>query len=418
MEYSGNVFVVAPAPADEFDDALDAAGVEVVGRSEPDPIQSVAAISAAKPDAVLVDLDWPMQDSLEVIAGLLEAEPALPVVAATSMPRSAEITQLLESSLVSVVEKPLQWVEFKQASNRRLNGSAHPTAVDAEPVVAEGAGRVIAVAGAKGGSGRTAIATNLAVSLAMTRKASVALVDFDLEFGDVALALDMVPDFSLVDLPQQMERLDPLLLGQYMTLHQSGLRLLAAPMRPGQERRFTARHAVVILNLLRQMFDLVVVDLPRGLGPIPATTLGLAEEVVFVAEPQLAGIKNSRLALHVLDSWGNKERGLRVVLNRNTPKAQAVRAEVEAALGTEIAAEFPFEKKLAKAMLAGRSLREMAPKSRLVKAIDRLANELAPQGAVEAPSRSVLGFFRKTRREELRSLERAVLQASGGDSGG
>ena len=79
----------------------------------------------------------------------------------------------------------------------------------------------------------TAIATNLAVSLADNQSGSVALIDFDLEFGDVALAMDLVPDFSLVDLPSQMERLDPLLLGQYMTLHRSGVRLLAAPMRPG-----------------------------------------------------------------------------------------------------------------------------------------------------------------------------------------
>lgn len=417
MDENGTVFIVGPAPADEFDEALEAAGARIVGRADPDPIEAVAAVSAVKPGSVLVDLDWPMQDALEVIAGLLEAEPTLPVVAATSMPRSAEITQLLESSLVTVLEKPLQWAEFQRASRSRSNGTAHPVK-EGDGETREGTGRLIAIAGAKGGSGRTAIATNLAVSLAKNQKGTVALVDFDLEFGDLALALDLVPNFSLVDLPSQMERLDPLLLGQYMTLHQSGVRLLAAPMRPGQERRFTARHAVTVLRLLRRMFDFVVIDLPRGLGSIPATTLGMADEVIFVTEPQLAGIKNSRLAMHVLTSWGNDERGLRVVLNRNVPKAQAVKAEVESALGTRIAAEFPFEKKLAQAMLAGRTLHEVAPKSRLVKAIDRLALELASDEATESSGRSVLGLLRRVDREKPRSLERAVLQASGGANRG
>ncbi len=101
------------------------------------------------------------------------------------------------------------------------DGSALEPATDAESAE-QGTGRVIAVAGAKGGIGRTAIANNLAVSLADNQSGSVALIDFDLEFGDVALAMDLVPDFSLVDLPSQMGRLDPLLLGQYMTLHRSG----------------------------------------------------------------------------------------------------------------------------------------------------------------------------------------------------
>ena len=69
---------------------------------------------------MLVDLDWPMHDSLEVIAGLLETEPSLPVVAATSMPRSAEIAQLLESSLVTVLEKPLQWTEFQRGEREAV----------------------------------------------------------------------------------------------------------------------------------------------------------------------------------------------------------------------------------------------------------------------------------------------------------
>ena len=416
MDEMRTVFVVAPSPATEFDEALAAAGVQVIGRSDPDPILAVPAVTAAGPQSVLVDLDWPMQDSLEVIAGLLETEPSLPVVAATSMPRSAEIAQLLESSLVTVLEKPLQWTEFQRASARRSNGSAlEPATADVDE---EGSGRVIAVAGAKGGIGRTAIATNLAVTLAENQSGSVALIDFDLEFGDVALAMDLVPDFSLVDLPSQMERLDPLLLGQYMTLHRSGVRLLAAPMRPGQERRFTARHAVAVLRLLRQMFDFVVADLPRGLGPIPAAVLGMADEVVFITEPQLAGIKNSRLALHVLRSWRSESKGLRVVLNRNVPKSHAVQSEIESALGMDISAEFPYEKKLAQAWLAGKTLREVAPKSRLMKAVDKLARQIAPRVESRTERPSILQRFRKTESEESRSLERAVLQASGGETHG
>ena len=417
MDEMRTVFVVAPAPATEFDEALAAAGAVIVGRSDPDPILAVPAVTGAGPESVLVDLDWPMQDSLEVIAGLLEAEPSIPVVAATSMPRSAEIAQLLESSLVTVLEKPLQWTEFQRASARRSNGVALEPVTE-EEVAEREAGRVIAVAGAKGGIGRTAIATNLAVSLAESQSGSVALVDFDLEFGDVALAMDLVPDFSLVDLPAQMERLDPLLLGQYMTLHRSGVRLLAAPMRPGQERRFTARHAVAVLRLMKQMFDYVVADLPRGLGPIPAAVLGMTDEVVFVTEPQLAGIKNSRLALHVLRSWRSESNDLRVVLNRNTPKSQAVKSEVESALGMEISAEFPFEKKLTEAWLAGKTLREVAPKSRLVKAVDKLARQIAPPAGWQTEQPSIMQRFRKSEPEESRSLERVVLQASGGETRG
>lgn len=389
-----------------------AAGLEVVGRSEI-ALGTLAAVQSTEPDAVLVDLEWPAQEALELIRQITQRHPRLPVIAVTSIPRSRVNARAVPTGLVNVMQKPLDWGEVrdflrdKHVKDRAELGSKSDGRRD--PVN----GCVVAVAGAKGGAGRTMVAINLAVAL-IDRGASVVVADFDLEFGDVALALDIVPEATIADLPQIMEGLEPAVMGRFLTQHSTGLRVLAAPLRPGQERRLTPHHIGKLLATLRRMFDFVVVDLPRGFGPVAAAAIEAADRLLLVTDAQIASLKNTRLALPLIGFRDFEPDGFQLVLNRTAPDSNVVRAEVEAALGRSIHVDLPYEKKLAKAWLEGKPVVRVAPRSRLSGRICDLAGALAPEINPASRRRGISLKPGSRGRAEI-SSESLALAAGGGD---
>lgn len=279
-----------------------------------------------------------------------------------------------------------------------------------------GSGTVVAVAGAKGGVGRTVLAVNLAVALEAAGAWTV-LVDLDIEYGDVALALDIVPEFTLADVPAIIDKLEPALLGQSLTKHASGIRVLAAPLRPGQRGRFTADHVSRLLSVLKEMFDFVVVDLPRGLDDLTMAVLGAAHRTVLVTDAQLASVKNSRLALSTLRSREFDLEGLQVVLNNPVAAGQTVRSEVEAGLARDVTVVLPHEKQVARAWLEGKTIFDAKPGSRLASEIRKMASRMLPE---EAPGRRRNGLLSWIRRAAppARALDHSIPGQKAIDSNG
>ncbi len=177
------------------------------------------------------------------------------------------------------------------------------------------AGTLICVLGSKGGVGKTVSSTNLSVALAKRGRRTV-LIDLDLQFGDDALALGLVPESTLFDLAVSGGSLDPEKLDDFMLRHSSGLRLLAAPARPDQAINVTAEMMSSIYAMLRDEYDFIIVDTPPSFTSEVIATVDAANWICMVAMFDALSLKNTRLGLETVELMGHSPDQIRVVLNR------------------------------------------------------------------------------------------------------
>jgi len=177
------------------------------------------------------------------------------------------------------------------------------------------AGTLICVLGSKGGVGKTVSSTNLGAALA-ARGRRTALIDLDLQFGDVALALGLAPETTLFDLAVSGGGLDADKLDDFMLRHSSGLRVLAAPARPDQAVSVTAQMMTTIYALLREEYDYIVVDTPPAFTSEVIATVDVANWICMVAMFDALSLKNTRLGLDTLELMGHPPEQVRIVLNR------------------------------------------------------------------------------------------------------
>jgi pilus assembly protein CpaE len=174
--------------------------------------------------------------------------------------------------------------------------------------------RVISVFGTKGGSGKTMVAVNVACQLAM-RKMRVALVDLDMQFGDVGVFLDIARSDSIADVIQE-NAFEYKALKSYLYSHPNGLFVLCAPQSPEMAETVLGEHVTSIITSLRANFDFVVLDMPPAFNDTSIAGLEVSDEIYFCMTPDLSALRNAKVSIGVLDSLSLGDRVF-TVLNKN-----------------------------------------------------------------------------------------------------
>lgn len=206
---------------------------------------------------------------------------------------------------------------------------------------AEQRAHVITVFSAKGGCGKTTVATNLAAYLARGGKSTVALVDLDLAFGDVAITMQISPKHSIADALVMGDSVDSTGLMQLMAQHSSGVQVLAAPPDPELAEKFDEGFVSHVLRLLADHYDYVVIDTPPAMdGPVLAA-FDASDVVALLTTLDIPSLKNTKLTLETLRKVGYSESKLRLVLNRADAKVGLDPADVDNTLGIEVTGTLP-----------------------------------------------------------------------------
>ena len=169
--------------------------------------------------------------------------------------------------------------------------------------------------GPKGGTGKTLTATSLAVALAEMGK-RVALVDLDLQFGDVGLCMGLRPERTVYDLVRAGGSLDEEKLGDFLVTHHSGVEVLIAPSRPDHAASVGIEFLREVYSVLRRMVDYVIVDTPPGFTPEVIATIDSATAICMVGMLDALSLKNTKLGLETLDLMGVPRDRIKLVLNR------------------------------------------------------------------------------------------------------
>lgn len=283
--------------------------------------------------------------------------------------------QALRSGVTDVVEEGESLGDITAAIERafiasekaRQAGAAQASCNDGER------GKVVTVFSAKGGVGKTAVATNLAVALSTQGHGRVALIDLDLEFGDVAIVLGIKPRRTIFDAVQVFDRLDGDMLEGFLEEHQSGLRVLIAPVRPEEAETIAAAHIAHMIELLRCRFDYVVVDTCPSFSEGVLAALDRSDEIYLVASTDVTAIKNARVAVQKLRQLGYDTGLVKVVLNRADNRLNMPTHEVEEAIGLPVAYRVPSDIVVPRSQNKGVTVIQEAPRSDVAKSLISMA---------------------------------------------
>lgn len=235
-------------------------------------------------------------------------------------------------------------------------------------------GRVITVFSAKGGCGKTTLSTNIATVLAESGRGSVALLDLDLAFGDVAIALQLFPNHTVGD-AVGIDELDGQAVRGLLTPHSSGLQALVAPIEPSVAETISVDLVRQVIDILREEFDYVIIDTPPALDDNVLSAFDRSDVVALIATLDIPALKNLKLTLETLDLIGYPRERLRIVLNRADSKVGLALSEVEKTLKTQISSQIPSSRDVPASTNRGVAIVTDDPKSPVSIAIKQFVDE-------------------------------------------
>ncbi|MGZ8362775.1 MAG: AAA family ATPase [Caulobacteraceae bacterium] len=252
------------------------------------------------------------------------------------------------------------------------------------------AGRQIAFVGAKGGTGASTIAHNFAYALSEGMQANTVIADFDLAFGTAGLDYNQDPIQGVAHALSQPERLDPVLIERMMARCTDHLSLFGAPATLDDDYDIGAEAAEDVAGKIRATAPFVVLDLPHVWSAWMRRLLLSSDDVVIVATPDLASLRNAKNMIDLLRAARPNDAPPRLVLNqvgvKDRPEIPV--KEFAAALGVEPALVLPFDPKLfGKAANDGQMIMQIAPKSRPAEGIGHLAQLISRREPAPAPSK-------------------------------
>ena len=237
-------------------------------------------------------------------------------------------------------------------------------------------GQVITVFSTKGGAGKSMIATNVAVRLARKSNRPVALVDADLQFGDVAVMLKLAPQHTIVDAVSSLDRgMDSAMLQSLLVQHEaSGLYVLPAPLEPAFADQIRGEEMVRVVELLRTFCSHVVIDTPAYFNDVVLGLIEISDDVLLVAGMDIPNIKNVKIGLQTLRLLNTPMSKLRLVLNRANSKVKLDVSEVEKTLQVKADALIPSDIVVPQSVNKGMPVVLAAPKSAVTRSIEQLAD--------------------------------------------
>ncbi len=329
------------------------------------------------PHAILVDDTPGAGDAVALIRQLAARVPSAAILALVDEEAMDRARQAVLAGARGFVTRPLHAEDLLATLRQTLAATRQPPGV--APSEAErGRGHVLVFCSPKGGSGRTTLALNIAVSLHQTTRQPVVLVDADYTAPALDVALNLHSERNLADLLPRAARLDEELLSSVLATHASGVKVLLAPPPGDLAAPVTPAQMQTILTLLRRMFRWVLVDLGVGLDELALSFVESADRAIVSVLPELVGLRNATLLLEELRSHGMPAEHIWVVLNRATMRGGIGKGDIEKRLRLPVKHTVPDDQPLATFSInRGVPLVLSHRQSAVARAIGQLATQLS-----------------------------------------
>ena len=335
------------------------------------------------PSLVVVESSDPKDAMLAMLDQLAEVcDPGTKVVVIGAANDIALYRELMGRGVSEYLVPPLHPLQLISAITTLYSDPAAPFV-----------GRQIAFVGAKGGVGASALAHNFAYALSERLQANTVMVDFDLAFGTAGLDFNQDPLQGVANALNQPDRLDPVLLERMMVRCGERLSLFAAPATLDDDYEISADAYEEVAGKIRSTAPFVVLDLPHLWSAWIRRILLASDEVVLVAAPDLASLRNAKNMVDLMRQHRPNDAPPRLVLNQvGVPGRPEIPVkDFSDALGLEPALVLPFDPKLfGKAANNGQMIQEIMPKSKAAEGLDYLAQLISRRETVRAVRRGGL----------------------------
>jgi pilus assembly protein CpaE len=379
-----------------FENDIEIVGTAANGR------EGVELALKLQPDVVLMDINMPEMDGITASEAISAQAPNVQVV---MMSVQGEADYLRRSMLAGAREfliKPFSGEElvtsihrvYQFAATRRVMAPPPPTTTPtAAPPPPPRAAKIIAVMGSKGGCGASTVAVNLAVALRDESKARVALVDANLEFGDVGVLLNLPTSRTIAELVSGKADIDEEVLDGTMAAHSSAIKVLLAPPRPELAELVKVEHLKRILELLDKTYDFIIIDLWKSFQETTLFFLDHADIILLIATPDIPSIKNSKLFFELTDQLGYPPEKTLFVLNKEDGRSGISAKDIEASIKHSVTITLPKDERTTlMAMNRGTpfvTLQRNLPLSQAIQNLARLIVKRAqPESAPVAPDKA------------------------------
>ena len=382
--------VLGPELGGEVELLADATNASTVLRELQDRNASVLIVAPGCPSADALELARAVDEYRPDISVILIAEssPAMLQDAVRAGVRDLLSPDAPHASLRGSLEVALETATRRRAALRNA-------------LETETASKVITVVSPKGGAGKTAVATNLAVGLARVTPNEVVIVDLDLQFGDVSNALRLTPERTVADMVPAGDSLDATTVKAFLTPHPSGCFVLCAPNSPAEADDVKPQLLGSAIDLLAGMFRYVVVDTGAGLDEATLTAIEHSTDLVLVSATDVASARGLRKGVEVLDMLGFTAQRRHFVLNRSDARVGITIQDIEATVGLDVACTVPSARSVPTSMNQGSPILESDPRGNTAKGYLQVVRRFAPtfepsrpQVATNGPRRRRIKEFR------------------------
>ncbi len=354
--------------------------------------ESVTIAQEVKPDVIVLSLEEPIARPLRTLEILNVALPLVGIVAVSSLADREVMRKAMRTGARDFLTKPVSAEELQRAVTAVYEAEQKKQTLS-EPGQQSGLGTgdLLVLFGGKGGIGKTTLAVNLATAIAFESKQRVAIVDLDVQMGDIALMLSVVPERSVVDAAFSADRLEPEFLQSLLYTDRTGIRVLPAPAAPEESAEITAAQIGQVLDALMRTFDYVVVDTAPALNDINLTALQKATLILLLTTPELPSLKRTKISLGLLlRAWNFPEERIKLVVNYPYTHNGVMLSDMESTLDYPIFWKIPYDVTVAESVKQGRPCVEARPNARFSRNMTELARAIC---GLNQPSRGLLGLL-------------------------
>lgn len=386
--------LVVDANLDSRLDAVTAArrcGLQVVGEAA---YGAEATFLAAerRPSVILMALEEPPMRGLATLEALQRQNPDLPVVVYSSCDEPQFLRRAMRAGARDFLAKPLRADDLAEAV---LSVLAHDEARGAALAGGEevtGTGIIVTVAGAKGGIGKSSLAANLAVALRQLSGQEVALLDADVQFGDVGVMFDLETslDRCVSFLARDGVEVTRQSVADCLLTHSSGVKVLGVFPEPEDWRVVRPSQVAKLADALAETHEFVVVDTPGTINELVSVTMRAADIVLLVTSLEMSSIKDTKTAVRILHSLEVDPARVRLIINDSTDAPSVTAQDVADATGLQVAATIPHDRQLGRSVQRGVPIVLERPGAKFSRAVSEVAGAIAgvqPKGRAR-----LLGF--------------------------
>src|SRR5690242_6994547 len=336
----------------QFESDVDVVGVARTGK------EAIQLSQDLNPDVVLMDINMPDMDGISATEAIRAKQPAVQVIilsvqgdqnymrrAMLAGARDFLTKPPMGDELISAIRRAGAMAQSEKSKSAQIAAVAPVSGNVGSMLGGYGApkGKIVTIYSPKGGTGCTTLAVNLALTL-NNEDTRVALVDGNLQFGDVAVFINEQGKNTIVDLAPRAEELDPEIVEEVMLKHAaSGLHVLAAPSRPEYAERVSSGQFLKVLEYLRQMYAYVVVDTAALLTDVTLAAIDISDLIVLVTTQDIPSIKNCRLFLDLSQTLGMGRERIIFTMNRFDKRINITPERVAENLKQEVAAVIPLD---------------------------------------------------------------------------